>query len=129
MSLIDRIFKRPVDYVEGRVEEVRAQLREDAAGALAQIAIYLVVVVIATIGIILLSIALAIVLGSWLGLAWGYAIMGGVYGLIATSIWLYFRTPENNTWLVNKMRIILSPEDEEPISPEVMEEEDYPLGY
>ena len=129
MSLLDRILKRPVDYVEGRVEEVRLQLREDASGALAQVAIYLTIGVISTVALILLSVAIAIVLGSWIGLAWGYAIVGGVYVALALGVWMYFRKPENQEWLVGKFRKILASDADEPISPEVIEEEDYPLGY
>ncbi len=129
MSILDRLFKKPVDYVEGRVGEVRSQLREDASDALATLSILLIVAIIAGVSLLLLSIALSIAIGQAIGMIWGYLIVGGLYGLGAFLFWRYYQKPENKMRLKKRIHAAITPE-EKPIEPETLtEDKDYPLEY
>ncbi len=93
--MLSRILQKPVDYVEGRVDEVRSQLKEDASEALALAGIYIVLALILLLGILMISISLAYLLGTWLGTHWGFLIIGLLYIIGGAVYWLHFKNPDN----------------------------------
>lgn len=101
--MLGRILQKPVNYVEGRVDEVRHQLKEDASEALAIAGIYIVLALILLLGILLISISLSYLLGTWIGTHWGFLIVGLLYLFAGLLYWNYFRKPENQ--LAIKQRV------------------------
>jgi hypothetical protein len=77
------------------VDEVRSQLKEDASEALAIAGIYIVLALILLLGILMISISLAYLLGTWLGTHWGFLIIGTLYIIGGAFYWLYFKNPDN----------------------------------
>lgn len=77
------------EYITTRIESAKLHTAEKSAVIIANIIAGLIVSLVFLLFIILASISLALVLGSWIGKLWaGFLIMAGFYLLAAIIVWM-----------------------------------------
>jgi len=102
-SLIDK----SKDYLETKIELTKLKTIDRSADILSSVIVMVSMIFLGSLFIIFISIALALMIGQWLGAAhYGFLIMGGLYALLLLLIYLrrekWIKTPIANG-LINKM--------------------------
>ena len=102
-SLIDK----SKDYLDTKIELARLKTIDKSADVLSAVVVMVSVIFLGFFFILFVSIALALMLGKWLGsYHYGFFIMGGVYALILLIIYIqrekWIKVPIANG-LINKM--------------------------
>ena len=83
-SLIDQIK----EYLETKIELTRLKTIDKAADVLSSVIVMVSIVFLGSLFIIFISIAMALILGNWLGAAhYGFLIIGGFYALLLLLIY------------------------------------------
>lgn len=77
------------DYVDTRLDSVKLSVAEKTSAVLANVLAGMVVALVFVCFVFFGSIALALLLGSWLGAWWlGFLIVAGIYLLLGLITWL-----------------------------------------
>jgi hypothetical protein len=102
-SLIDK----SKDYLETKIELTKLKTIDRSADILSSVIVMVSMIFLGSLFIIFISIALALMIGQWLGtVQYGFLIMGGFYALLLLLIYLrrekWIKTPIANG-LINKM--------------------------
>ena len=102
-SLIDK----SKDYLETKIELTKLKTIDRSADILSSVVVMVSMIFLGSLFIIFISIALALLIGHWLGAAhYGFLIMGGIYALLLMVIYLqrdkWIKTPIANG-LIHKM--------------------------
>lgn len=85
---IEELADSAKNYVNTRIESAKLSLAEKGSGLVATLVAALVVAVVFLFFIIFTGIAVALLLGIWIGKLWaGFLIVAGVYLLIAVIVW------------------------------------------
>jgi hypothetical protein len=85
---IEELADSVKEYVNTRVESAKLTLAEKSSAMIANLAAGMVVAVVFLFFLIFAGIALALVLGEWIGQNWaGFGIVAGIYGLLAIIVW------------------------------------------
>lgn len=92
MLKLDGLIESVKKYIETRIELLKIEIQEDVAKAVAHGLIYLLMGTGFVLFIFFMSLALAMLLGEYLGFFWGFTIVGGLYLLLALTLYL-FRKP------------------------------------
>ncbi|HET9487504.1 MAG TPA: phage holin family protein [Chryseosolibacter sp.] len=85
---IDSLLSNLTGYVEARVDLLKVEVKEDLTKALAQAVAYLFIAFIFALFLTFVSIAVALLLSASLGRFAGFSIVGGVYLIIGSILWL-----------------------------------------
>ncbi len=93
---LDGLIESLTGYVETRVELLKIEVREDIAKALAKLSLFLVLAFSFIVFLLFTSIALALWIGEALGLVLGFAIIAGLYFLIALTCLLFKKAISKN---------------------------------
>lgn len=102
-SLIDK----SKDYLETQIELTKMKTVDRSADILSSVIVIISLIFLGSLFIIFISIALALMIGQWLGAThYGFLIMGGFYALLLLVIYLrrgkWIKTPIANG-LIHKM--------------------------
>jgi hypothetical protein len=102
-SLIDK----SKEYLETKIELTRLKTIDRSADILSSVIVMVSIIFLGSLFIIFISIALALIIGHWLGAAqYGFLIIGGFYALLLLVIYLqrdkWIKTPIANG-LIHKM--------------------------
>ncbi len=101
MSIFSRLLRRPVHYVEAKVDQVKDEVRKEMADGTASITMIVAMAVIGLIVIFFLSAGLALYLNVVLeSTFWGFVIVGAFY-LLLLVILIYLR---NNKAFMKKLK-------------------------
>jgi len=87
---LDNLVGNLTGYVEARIELVRLEVKEDVIKALAKASIFIVVAFAATLFLVFISIAVALIIGQSIGMFGGFAIVAAFY-LSIVLVLLFFR--------------------------------------
>jgi hypothetical protein len=103
---IESLFANAGDYLESKTELWKLKMVDKTSEAVSSIAEKVALFFIAIMFIILLNIALALLIGYWLGNSfWGFFIMAALYGIAGFLIHKFkdkwIKTPVTNT-LIHK---------------------------
>src|SRR5688572_19056857 len=85
---LDGIATNLTGYVETRIELLKIEIKEDIARGLSKALIFVVLAFAFTLFTFFASMAVAYKIGEYLSVASGFAIVGGLYLLIAISLFL-----------------------------------------
>lgn len=107
--------------MEGRVDEVRHQLREDASEGLAIAIIYIALACLLLLGLLMISISSAYLIGMWIGPTWGFLVVGVLYMIVAGIYWNHFRKEENQAWVKERMAAFMKGSKQNSV--EILEED------
>jgi hypothetical protein len=104
---IKALIDQSKEYVETKIELTKLKTIDRAADVLSSVIVMVSMVFLGSLFIIFISIALALLLGSWLGSPhYGFFIIGGFYGLLLLLVYLqrerWIKTPIANG-LIKKM--------------------------
>jgi len=110
MNTIDEIknlVDKSKDYLETKIELTKLKTIDRSADILSSIIVVISMIFLGSLCVIFISIALALVIGHWLGTTfWGFFIIGGLYALVLLVIYLrrnrWIKTPIANE-LIHKM--------------------------
>jgi tetrahydromethanopterin S-methyltransferase subunit E len=83
---LDGLVNNLNDYVETRIELLKYEIKEDVARAIAKASIFLVLMLLAGLVVVFLSVAAALLLGTYVGTSAGFAIISGFYLLLILII-------------------------------------------
>jgi hypothetical protein len=86
---VDSLVEHLTGYVETRIELMKWELKEDLAKVLAKVSVYLLLAFVLVLVIFFISTALAYKIGKYVGMSGGFAIVGGIYLLIALGLLFY----------------------------------------
>ncbi|MGB5007361.1 MAG: phage holin family protein [Ferruginibacter sp.] len=85
---IEELADSVKEYVNTRIESTKLTVAEKSSAIIANLAAGMVVAIVFLFFIIFAGIALALVLGEWIGVNWaGFLIVAGIYLLIAIIVW------------------------------------------
>jgi len=85
---IEELADSVKDYVNTRIESAKLTVAEKSSAIIANLAAGMVVAIVFLFFIIFAGIALALILGEWIGENWaGFGIVAGIYLLIAIIVW------------------------------------------
>jgi amino acid transporter len=102
MSFFSRLLKRPVHFVESKVDQVKDDVRKEIADGLAPVTMIVAMAVLSLIVIFFLSAGMALYLNVVLETTFGgFLIVGGFYVLLL-GILIYLR---NNEDFMNKLKV------------------------
>lgn len=102
MSFFSRLLKRPVHFVESKVDQVKDDVRKEIADGMAPVTMIVAMAVLSLIVIFFLSAGLALYLNVVLETTYGgFLIVGGFYVLLL-GILIYLR---NNEDFMNKLKV------------------------
>ncbi|MDL5046731.1 phage holin family protein [Oscillatoria amoena NRMC-F 0135] len=79
---LDGLVSSLNDYVETRLELLKYEVKTDIARAIAKASIFLVLMLLVGLAIVFLSIAGALLLGTYVGTAAGFVVISGFYLLL-----------------------------------------------
>ena len=104
---IKTLIDQSKDFLETKIELTKLKAIDKSADVLSTAIVMVSMIFFGSLFVIFISIALALMLGNWLGSAhYGFLIVGGVYGLLLLLIYLrrdkWIKTPISNG-LINKM--------------------------
>lgn len=104
---IKTLIDKSKDYLETKIELTRLKTIDKSADVLSTVIVMVSMIFIASLVIVFISIAMALLLGKWLGSGYiGFFIVGGFYALILLIIYVqrdkWIKTPIANG-LINKM--------------------------
>ena len=104
---IKTLVDQSKDFLETKFELTKLKAIDKSADVLSTVIVMVAMIFLGSLFIIFISIALALILGNWLGSTYyGFLIVGGVYGLLLLLIFLqrdkWIKTPIANG-LINKM--------------------------
>jgi hypothetical protein len=104
---IKTLVDQSKDYLETKFELTKLKAIDKSADVLSTAIVMVSMIFLGSLFIVFVSIALALILGSWLGSAfYGFLIIGAFYGLLLLLIFLqrdkWIKTPIANG-LINKM--------------------------
>lgn len=89
---LDSLIENLTGYVEARIELTKIEIKEDLAKGLAKVAVFMIMGAVLTLFVILMSIAIALLIGKSVGIFGGFSIVAGFYLLL--GLLLYgFRNP------------------------------------
>lgn len=99
---IESLFKHGGEYLKNKSQLWKLKLIDKTAGVISSIVEKIVVFFIAIIFFILLNIALALLIGYWLGNSfYGFFVMAGFYGIVGLIIHIsrdkLIKTPISNS--------------------------------
>jgi len=102
-TLIDKLR----DYLETKLELAKLKTIDRSADILASLVVIVSIILLGSLFILFISIALALMIGHWLGAAYyGFFIVGGFYALLMLLIYLrrekWIKIPIENG-LIHKM--------------------------
>lgn len=104
---LENLMNSLTGYIEGRVELVKIEIREEVAKVIARALMILIVVILALIFLLFMSVGLANYLNSFFdGAHIGYWIVGGIYG-IPCILFVIFRKSIGHsieTHLLNRIK-------------------------
>jgi len=91
MNTIDAIkslIEKLKDYLETKLELTKLKAIDRSADILATLIVIVSIILLGSLFILFISIALALIIGHWLGAAYyGFFIMGGLYALLLLLIY------------------------------------------
>lgn len=104
---IKTLIDQSKDFLETKIELTKLKAIERTADVLSTVIVMISVIFLGSLFLIFVSIAVALILGSWLGSEYyGFLIVGAVYGLLLLLIYVkkekWIKTPIANG-LINKM--------------------------
>jgi hypothetical protein len=104
---IKSLFDQSKDYLETKIELTKLKTIDRSADILSTVIVMVSMIFLGSLFIIFMSIAVALMLGNWLGSAhYGFLIMGGFYALLLLLIYLqrekWIKEPIANE-LISKM--------------------------
>lgn len=99
---LDSLVNNLTGYVETRIELMKVEVKEDLAKVLAKVVIFLLVAFFTIIFVLFLSIAMAAYLATVVGEFGGFAIVGGIYLIVAIIV---FAMRENLSQACEKLLI------------------------
>ena len=110
MNTIDAIkslVDKSKDYLETKIELTKLKTIDRSADILSSVIVMVSIIFLGSLTIIFISIAMALLIGHWLGAAhWGFLIIGSFYALVLLLIYLrrekWIKTPIENG-LIHKM--------------------------
>ena len=102
-TMIDKLR----DYLETKLELAKLKTIDRSADILASLVVIVSIILLGSLFILFISIALALMIGHWLGAAYyGFFIVGGLYALLMLLIYLrrdkWIKIPIENG-LIHKM--------------------------
>lgn len=86
---LDGLFDSVTGYVEARIEILKIEIKEDVSKAIAAALIFALIGIGLVLFVFFVSLALAVKLGEYLGGFEGFAIVAGLYLLIALLIFVF----------------------------------------
>lgn len=104
---IKTLVDQSKDFLETQIELTKLKAIDKSSDVLSSAIVMISIIFLGSLFIIFVSIALALILGTWLGSTpYGFLIVGGFYGLLLLLIYL-----QRNKWikipiangLINKM--------------------------
>jgi hypothetical protein len=104
---IKTLVDQSKDFLETKIELTKLKAIDKSADVVSTAIVMVAIIFLGSLFVIFTSIALALMLGNWLGSAhYGFLIIGAIYGLILLVIFLqkekWIKTPIANG-LINKM--------------------------
>lgn len=84
---MDSLIENITGYVETRIELMKIEVREEVSKGIARALVYVVVVALATLFILLISMAGAYKIAEYVGTSGGFAIVAGVYLLLGLLVY------------------------------------------
>lgn len=85
---LDGIASNFTGYVETRMELLKLEIKEDIAKGLSKVIVFILLAFVFTLFVFFISMAAAYMLGEYVGPFGGFAIVAGIYLIVALS--LYF---------------------------------------
>ena len=85
---VDNLLSNLTGYVETRVELLKIEVKEDLAGTLAKAITYLFIAFILALFLTFVSTAVALLISTRLGHFAGFSIVGFVYLIAGSILWL-----------------------------------------
>lgn len=79
-------------YIETRLELAKVEVKEEVASGLAKSVLFVAITSLASIFLLFLSVAIAVLIGSRLSMWLGFLIVGGFYLIVGVLLWA-FRKP------------------------------------
>ena len=89
---LDSLIENLTGYIEARIELTKLEIKEDLAKGLAKVAIFMLMGGVLTLFVILISIAIALLIGKSVGTFGGFSIVAGFYLLLGLLLFA-FRNP------------------------------------
>jgi hypothetical protein len=104
---IKTLFDQSKEYLETQIELTKLKAIDKSSDIVSTAIVMVAVIFLGSLFVIFISIALALMLGNWLGSnLYGFLIVGGFYGVLLLLIYLkkdkWIKTPIANG-LINKM--------------------------
>lgn len=85
---LDNLVSNLTGYIETRVELMKEEVKEELAKAVAKLSLMLILIATFTLFIVFISVTLALFIAKYTGTIWGFAIVAGLYLLIALVLLL-----------------------------------------
>lgn len=86
---MDSLIENITGYVEARIELLKMDVREEVSKGVAKALVYIVIVALATLFILLVSMAGAYKIAESVGTSAGFAIVAGVYLLLGLLVYAF----------------------------------------
>ena len=86
MLKIEDVIENLTGYLEARVELIKLDVKDQSVRVGVATLVWGLVGFFGLMALAFLSVAAAIVLGHWLGLAWGFVVVAGFYSLIGLAL-------------------------------------------
>jgi hypothetical protein len=86
---MDSLIENITGYVETRIELLKMDIKEEVSKSVAKALVYVVIVALTTLFILLISMAGAYKIAESVGTSGGFAIVAGVYLLLALLVFAF----------------------------------------
>jgi uncharacterized membrane protein YqjE len=85
---LDSVASNLTGYVETRMELLKIEIKEDVARGVSKAVVFTVLAFAFTLFVFFISVALAYWIGEYIGTPGGFAVISGLYLLVAVTLYL-----------------------------------------
>jgi uncharacterized membrane protein YqjE len=93
---VDSLISNLTGYVETRIELLKVEAKEELSKGLSNVIVFLLLAFVFALVVVFISVSLAFLIGVWVGVIGGFAIVAGIY-LLAGIILVVKREPLTKT--------------------------------
>jgi hypothetical protein len=86
---LDSVIENLTGYVEARIELTKMEIREEIAKALSKVALFILMGAVFSLFVVLISVAVAHLIGKSIGAFGGFAVVAGFYLLLGLLLYAF----------------------------------------
>ena len=86
---LDSVIENLTGYVEARIELTKIEIREEITKGLSKVALFMLMGAVFTLFVVLISVAIAHLIGKSIGAFGGFAVVAGFYLLLGLLLFIF----------------------------------------